>query len=707
MDKMVTISVIIPTFNRADLVLRAVRSVLAQRDVRTEIIVVDDGSTDNTIEALEALSVATNARLQIVKQSNAGASAARNHGLKLATGDFIQFLDSDDTLNPNKLAIQYDALASNPEASVSFCHGWLQQSGRETQIGLNLGREPAAYIESLCGPEVHIVQTQSPLWRRDVLESIRWNENISLGDDVEFTIRCLLNVKHVVFIEEALFTVHEHGGDRLSDFSTNDIRLNSLMVTQSTIYEALRDRAAWNEKCAAQMRQVIRSVYAVALQRVSASELREFEMNARSVLGRDWKTSALMVLSATRLIGGRYAARLVVKTARTAQKSLSKLVSTGSWRRWLTRRAFKMGLIRTGEPSSAEALQTVLRFKPEKPTALYVEGNSHHAELIPGYFSLLSDAGYDIVVVTRIGIDAHDALSRMPNSAVAGAFELNLHDMKRFLRSDALLKYEFTFFGSATLVEPDFFVFESILDFTGRRPKARRGNILVEHAAETMLMRTDKLPAEQHFALREMKVGTHLLPMLAPVGFGKIQPADHTHTVVFLVVGRLDANVRDVEGLYSAVRDLMKDNGPPFVVNLVGGTQSVEIPMDIRECFNVLGYLGFADLYRTIERSHFLLPLLNSKTEAHRAYLKFKTTGTRQLSLGFSVPMVADFEFAVANEFDGTNAITYEPGDLSDGMARARQLGSDDLKSLQAALKLKKQKVHADSLENLRTALAL
>jgi GT2 family glycosyltransferase len=105
------VSVIIPTYNRADLVCRAIDSALAQTHPDIEIIVVDDGSTDATPGRLAAYG----ARIRVLRQPNAGVCAARNNGIALAGGEFIAFLDSDDEWLPWKLRAQIAAFRQHPQ----------------------------------------------------------------------------------------------------------------------------------------------------------------------------------------------------------------------------------------------------------------------------------------------------------------------------------------------------------------------------------------------------------------------------------------------------------------------------------------------------------------------------------------------------------------------------------------------------------------
>lgn len=112
-----TISVLLPTFNRSQLVQEAIESILKQRtDARFEIIVINDGSADDTEEALQKFRDV----IRYVRQENAGLNAARNHGLELATGEYIALLDDDDVWLPFKTSLELAALEKFPRAA--FVH---------------------------------------------------------------------------------------------------------------------------------------------------------------------------------------------------------------------------------------------------------------------------------------------------------------------------------------------------------------------------------------------------------------------------------------------------------------------------------------------------------------------------------------------------------------------------------------------------------
>lgn len=113
------VSVIIPTYNRANLIERSVRSVLNQTYDYIEVIVVDDGSTDNTEEIIKSIN---DNRIIYYKQENGGAAKARNTGVSLATSEYIAFHDSDDVWREDKLFKQMSFLEENPHYGMVYCN---------------------------------------------------------------------------------------------------------------------------------------------------------------------------------------------------------------------------------------------------------------------------------------------------------------------------------------------------------------------------------------------------------------------------------------------------------------------------------------------------------------------------------------------------------------------------------------------------------
>jgi len=117
-----TVSVVVPCFNGARFVGEAVASALAQTHRDLEVVVVDDGSTDDSAARVRALG---DPRVRVVAQANAGVAAARNRGAAEARGDYLAFLDQDDSWLPEKLARQLARFAERPAAGIVYCDGFI------------------------------------------------------------------------------------------------------------------------------------------------------------------------------------------------------------------------------------------------------------------------------------------------------------------------------------------------------------------------------------------------------------------------------------------------------------------------------------------------------------------------------------------------------------------------------------------------------
>jgi glycosyltransferase involved in cell wall biosynthesis len=160
------VSVVIPSYNRREFLLEAVDSVLAQTYRNWELIVVDDGSTDGTGEALRQY----DGRVRYIHQPNQGVSAARNRGLELAEGEFIAFLDSDDLWLPEKLRIQVGFMDDNAEAHICYTDEiWIRRGVRVNPRKRHAKHSGAIYPHCL---PLCIISPSSVIMRRSLFEEV-------------------------------------------------------------------------------------------------------------------------------------------------------------------------------------------------------------------------------------------------------------------------------------------------------------------------------------------------------------------------------------------------------------------------------------------------------------------------------------------------------------------------------------------------------
>jgi len=195
------VSVIIPTFNRSALVCEALDSVLAQTYRNFEILVVDDGSTDDTKSAIEK-KYRDNSRIKYFFKAQGGPGSARNHGVLHSRGELIAFLDSDDLWIPEKLERQVDQMERNPEAVMSFTDALVQAipaNGRTRFQAKRFRGDTTlrAMVETnfpLCTPAVIV--------RRRVLQEVGgFDESLMCAQDWDLWIRILARHR-VVYLDQ-------------------------------------------------------------------------------------------------------------------------------------------------------------------------------------------------------------------------------------------------------------------------------------------------------------------------------------------------------------------------------------------------------------------------------------------------------------------------------------------------------------------------
>jgi glycosyltransferase involved in cell wall biosynthesis len=269
------VSVVIPTYNRAALLPEAVDSVLAQTYPALEVVLVDDGSRDDTAEVVRTR-YGADPRVRYFFQANAGVSAARNRGIREARGEFVALLDSDDVWYPHKLALQVAALRALPDAGMIWTD--MEAVGPDHQplharflrrmyhayrffpnpvdvfpSGLIVGPEhPALARELPPGSKVYhgdifsamalgsLVHTSTVLLRRDRLERVGFfREDYRAGEDYDFHLRTC-KAGPVAFIDVATIKYRVGGADALT--VNNTLRIAEAFLT--TFENTLRvDRA--------------------------------------------------------------------------------------------------------------------------------------------------------------------------------------------------------------------------------------------------------------------------------------------------------------------------------------------------------------------------------------------------------------------------------------------------------------------------------
>lgn len=215
------VSVIIPAFNAEAYLAEAVASILRQTAPATEILVIDDGSTDGTGDIARSFADVT-----CVRQANAGVAAALNHGARIASGDCIAFLSADDIWSPDKLALQHQALQDTPNRVV-FGH---------MQHFVSPELTPAQAAGLACPPEpMPAFSAGTLLTRLDTFRAIGpLNESFAVGEFLDWYGRARDRGTEVIMLEAVVSRRRVHLGNQ----STKALREKSY----TPVLKALLDR---------------------------------------------------------------------------------------------------------------------------------------------------------------------------------------------------------------------------------------------------------------------------------------------------------------------------------------------------------------------------------------------------------------------------------------------------------------------------------
>ncbi|MBC7540504.1 MAG: glycosyltransferase [Bacteriovorax sp.] len=206
------VSVIIPTFNRSSVVIRAINSVLNQSNKDFELIVVDDGSTDDTELILSPLIKA--GTINYFKHHNLGVSAARNFGVSKSSGEWISFLDSDDEWFPGKLQEQIDFLQKNMSFNIVYGQEiWVRNGKRVNQRAVH--QKYGGWIFDKCVQQCFIAPSSVMLRANIFHEMGGFDQEFTVCEDYDLWLK-ISSLYEIGYIANPIITKHGGHDDQLS-----------------------------------------------------------------------------------------------------------------------------------------------------------------------------------------------------------------------------------------------------------------------------------------------------------------------------------------------------------------------------------------------------------------------------------------------------------------------------------------------------------
>ena len=235
-----TVAAIIPCFNSAQFVGDAVQTALAQTYPRLEVVVVDDGSTDGLIDALQTF----RGRIKLVIQPHQGVSAARNRGITETDAELIALLDADDRWHPDKIRRQVALLASRPECCLVYTARQLvDKTGASVREGTTWYPLPPEPVQGECLVELvqaNRLMASSVLFRREALGAVWFDERLAVCEDWDLWLR-LAEQHHFAYLDEPLTDIRVHDTNTQLDATKMDE--GSVLVRELALRRRLRREA--------------------------------------------------------------------------------------------------------------------------------------------------------------------------------------------------------------------------------------------------------------------------------------------------------------------------------------------------------------------------------------------------------------------------------------------------------------------------------
>jgi glycosyltransferase involved in cell wall biosynthesis len=236
------VSIIIPAYNAEEWIAEAVQSAIAQTWPRKEIIVVDDGSRDRTAEVARRFA---SKEVVVVSTQNQGAAAARNHALRLCQGDYVQWLDADDLLAPDKIERQLAALREFDGRRTLLSSSWAYFNYRVNRarfVPTSLWQDlsPVEWLLRKMGENLHM-QTATWLTSRELTDAAGpWDTLLHFDDDGEYFCRVLLASEGTRFVLEARVFYRITQSSRVSHIGASDTKKDAMLNSLKLHVQYLR-----------------------------------------------------------------------------------------------------------------------------------------------------------------------------------------------------------------------------------------------------------------------------------------------------------------------------------------------------------------------------------------------------------------------------------------------------------------------------------
>ncbi|MDD6082294.1 MAG: glycosyltransferase [Oscillospiraceae bacterium] len=236
---MALVSIVMPLYNGQKYLEECIRSVISQTFTEWELIIIDDGSTDSSLDICKKFAECDH-RINVIHQENAGVSAARNNALKKVTGKYVTFIDCDDLYTENRLEVMYFLMEAHPDCECVYSdyYEFKGDEGKQDDISIDISVKIIPHLQYV--DDVLLYQKLNSVWRymlrADIAKEISFN-SLSFAEDFFYLLDYAVNVKQAIYTTEKLYYYRKDNTDSMTNNShsrryLNDYRTIPVLVAE-------------------------------------------------------------------------------------------------------------------------------------------------------------------------------------------------------------------------------------------------------------------------------------------------------------------------------------------------------------------------------------------------------------------------------------------------------------------------------------------
>ncbi|MCL1839717.1 glycosyltransferase [Candidatus Saccharibacteria bacterium] len=324
------VSIIIPFYNTGNRAQKLIKDVLDQSYKNLQIIFVNDGSTDNTLNLLEK-SAEQDKRITLINQKNSGSAAgARNSGLQKATGEFIMFADSDDEISQQfvKKMLNKIQTTNSDLVTCGFKYHRLSTSTTTEAFTNPVAKQRpseslSAYVIRLLGNNGHLYSVVNKIFRTDLIKQhqLKFDSKLNFGEDLLFVLTYLKHAKQISFLYEPLYTYHY--GTQTSTVKNSSLKYENWQQNWQFLTKWFRPHSPAETDCLNWIKYRWSYSYCLAVYRSSKPRSQKYELLRAAV-----KDSNLPPVGSPKNIGtGKYLQEKFYRVARKNPSTLYKFIA--------------------------------------------------------------------------------------------------------------------------------------------------------------------------------------------------------------------------------------------------------------------------------------------------------------------------------------------------------------------------------------------